>query len=140
MRKNPLFFIAMFLTVSSFAQSISIKKDVIYVDSKAVGNCKMTQKQPLKYAVSTLYGKALITIHYSRMEIKGVPGYIVTFLNDGKQAMIEQRAKTAESFVAEIMKSHLIENEAVNEQAEAIFINNHPLPEGYTDIDKLIEY
>jgi len=140
MRKNLLFFIAMILTVSCFAQSISLKKDVIYADGKAVGICKMTQKQPLKYAINTIEGKALITIHYSRMEIKGVPGYIITFLNDGRQAMITQRAKNAEPFVAEILKNHLMENEVVNEPAEALFINNHPLPEGYTDIDKLIEY
>ena len=141
MNKYLLVLIALLVTNRSFAQKISIKNDTVFSDDTRIAIFKTEQKQPLRYAISSLNGNALITIHSSRrVEIKGKPSFVVTFLNDSKQAFVIRQSDNDRSIVTEIVKNGIIKSNSVSEQAEADFIKKHPLPNGYIDPDQLIEY
>ena len=141
MKKYLLVLNAILLAYASFAQKISIKNDTVFSDDSRIAIFKTEQKQPLRYAISALNGSVLITIHSSRrIEIKGKPSFVVTFLNDSKQAFVIRQSDDDRSIVTEIVKNGVIKSNSVSEQAEADFIKKHPLPNGYIDPDQLIEY
>ena len=135
----PVFLLSLLVT-SAFAQKITIKKDTISVNGSKLLLMQTASQQPLKYIVSALDGRQLLTIHYSRLEKKGDPSYIITFTHDGKQALTTKHRKDPEAFIREILNYKLVKNNLVDEQAEAAFIKTHSFPDGYTDLDKLIEY
>ncbi len=140
--KNSLLFIALlFIAQNTFAQNVHLKKDTIINGKNAYAIFKKGNSKPLRYFICSLEGKELAEAHYSRINDKGRQLYVLTFLNDHKQAMINKQADFPLSFIKEIVKCNLIDNGlAINNQSELQFIATHSLPEGYTDIDQLIEY
>ncbi len=141
MKKVVLLIIGIAICYGTFGQSVSLKKDTIMVNRKPYALFKKTHEQPLKYIVYALGGLDLLEIHAGRVEIKGRPGYVVTFLNNSKQAMITKDSHFPISFFREMVKYDLVKNGAsINETRALQFIKAHPMPDGYTDVEQIINY
>ena len=140
MLKPTLFLITVFVTVTAMAQKISIRKDTVYAGHEKVALFKKTPRPPFAYFITTLTGDELISFHYSHVQEKGKPGYVINFVNDDKQGMLAQQPGFPTSLVAELYKCHLFKDGAIDAKSEAAFLVAHPLPKGYTDTDQLIEY
>jgi len=140
--KNRLLFIALvFTSYSTLAQNVSLKKDTILSGKKAYAIFKKNNSTPSRYFIYSLAGKELMEIHYGHINEKEKPLYIITFSNDHKQAMIGKQPGFPKSLILEIVKYNLIDNGlAINDRSELQFIKAHSLPDGYTDLDQLIEY
>ena len=140
MQKHILFIAAIFTAATAGAQNISVKKDTVYAGHEHVALFKKTPRPPFGYFITSLTGNDLITFHYSHVQEKGKPGYVITFVKDGKQGILAQQPGFPASMIAELFKCHLINKGTVDEKYEAEFLARHPLPKGYTDTDQLIEY
>ncbi len=141
MKTNILIIFCILLSGVAEAQNISLRKDTLYSDDEKYALFTKSPEQPYKYSVLGLDGAPLLTIHNGRIEVDGRPGYIITFENDKRQGIIGALPGFPQSVLAELVKSRLVEKgEFINVVAKAEFLNNHPLPAGYTDVDQLIEY
>ncbi len=139
MLKHTLFVITVFAALTADAQNISIKNDTIYKGHEPLALFKKTPRPPFAYFITALTGDELISFRYSHVEEKGKPGYVINFVNDGKQGMLPKQAGFPVSMVSELFKCHLFKNGAIDEKAEAEFLAHHPLPKGYTDTDQVVE-
>ena len=93
----------------------------------------------LRYNILAFDQRHLIELHNSRIELKGKPSYIITF-PDHRQAIVIQQKPFPLSFVSDIVKRKIISKGAVDSNAASIYIAAHPLPDGYTDVDQIINY
>jgi len=141
MKKIQLFILTLSFINLSFAQQITLKKDTILIGNKPFALLQESKGQFKRYYINSLYGEQLIEMHNSRIEIKGKPAYVVTFLNDHRQAMVVKQNPFPLSLIRELLKYNImIGGDVIDTRSETLFINTHQLPEGYTDIDQLIEY
>ena len=141
MKKLFLLAIMVAATHGLFAQNITLKHDTVFLKKAPYAMFKKDQPQPVQYSVCALNGKELIDIHDSRIVVKGQQTYVVTFLNDRRQAMIIKDKDFPRSFIKEMVHDHLISKGAsVSRLPELRFINTHPMPDGYTDVAKIVNY
>ena len=141
LKKIALLICLVSIVACSFAQSVSLKNDTIYANKLPYALLKRVQAKSVGYSVLALDGTRLMELHNAHVDIKAKPAYVVTFLNDKKQGMVVSDAHFPVSFINEVVKYNVISKGAsVNEQSELQFLKVHPLPDGYTDVDKLIEY
>jgi len=142
MKKKELLFIFTFFFISpSFAQQVSLKKDTILVGNKPFALLQENVGKRKHCYINSFNGDQLIEVHNARIEIKGKPADVVTFLNDKRQAMVVKQNPFPLLLIKELVKHNIIINGIViDTHAETLFINIHQLPEGYTDIEQLIEY
>lgn len=139
--KNAILIISAFLIAHiAFAQNVTLKHDTIFTNKTPYALFKKGKAKPLRYFVCDLNGNELMEVHNGRIEIKGQPGYVVNFLNDMKQGMIIKDAHFPMSFINEVVSYHLIARGTIINVSELQFIVAHPLPDGYTDVEQLIEY
>jgi hypothetical protein len=121
-------------------QTVTLKKDTIYCNKAPYAIFKKAKTQP-RYFVCDLKGAELMEVHNGRVALGGQPGYVVNFLNDMRQAMIAKDAHFPMSFIRQVVAANLITNSAsINANAQTAFIAAHPLPDGYTDVEQLIEF
>ncbi len=141
MKTNIIFVFCMLLAHLSGAQTISLRNDTIYSGLEKYALFTKSPRPPYLYSVLSLNGEPLMTIHNSRIEVKGDAGYVVTFLNDKKQGIIGGQPNFPQSVIAELVKCKLVaKGKFVDLAAKDAFLSTHPLPPGYTDVDQLIEY
>ena len=138
--KTNLSIIAILICNLVSAQKVSVKKDTVYAENKPYALFKKSTTLNKRYFVYDLKGVELMELHSGRIELKGRQGYVVNFLNDMKQAMIVKDAQFPGSFLKELVSRKLIAGGAISKEAEIKFIAAHPLPDGYTDVEQLIEY
>ena len=138
MKHCILITLSVLLACKAIAQNASLKHDTIYANKAPYA---LLKKGPTRIFICDLNGHELMEVHNGRIELKGHPGYVVNFLNDMKQAMVIKDAHYPLSFINEVIRYHLIENSStINIPAEQRFIHEHPMPDGYTDVEQLIEY
>jgi hypothetical protein len=139
--KNLFIIVLLFIANNILAQNVSLKKDTIFKGKTVYGMFKKSKAKPVRYFINFIDGNALMDIHCSHLDVKGKPLYVVTFLNDHKQAMITKQPGFPTSFIKEVVKYNLVNNgSSVDPGPETQFINAHPMPIGYADVDQLIEY
>lgn len=137
--KTILLLIAMPLCYSSYAQHVTIKKDTIFNGKIPVALIAERQDVIVRYQISSFVGDPLIRISGARTDLDGKPAYVINFLNNRKKAMVAA-AKVPNDIVKEIVYGHVITRAgAIDTLAENIFIKNHPLPAGYTDVNRPME-
>lgn len=137
------FIIAIFIFFSgnSFAQKILLKKDTIFSGKTPYALWEQGKKKPVRHFIHGLDGKKLIELHDSRTDIKGKPGYVLTFLDDQKQCMVIKDAAYPVSLFKELTKYNLMCGDTTaNREKKQAFIAAHPLPDGYHDVEQFIEY
>lgn len=141
MKKMQLPILILFFISPSFAQRVSLKKDTILIGKTPVALLVTGVRKPIGYLINSLSGQELIETHNARIEIKGQPAYVVTFLNDHKQAIVTKQKPFPLALIKELVKYNMIiSGNIIDPRSETLFINTHPVPEGYTDIEQLIEY
>lgn len=141
MKKYCSFIILLFIANNLLAQNVSIKKDTIFKGKAAYALFKKSKTGPVHYFINSVDGKELMEAHYSHLDDKGKPLFVVTFLNDHQQAMVIKQPGFPASFIKEIVRYDLINNgSSIDPQRELRFINAHHVPMGYADVDQLIEY
>lgn len=141
MKKVQLLTLTLFFICPSFAQQASLKKDTILVSNKPFALFQKSTGQFKQYYLKSLEGEERIEMHNARIELKGKAALVVTFLNDHRQAMVVRQNPFPLSLIKELLKYNIIINGGViDTRFETQFINTHQLPEGYTDIEQLIEY
>ena len=129
-----------FIVQISFAQNVTLKHDTIFADKTPYAIFKKAKTQPARYAVFALGGTELMELHSGRINVKGKPGYVVTFLSDHKQGMVIKDGNFPLSFLNVLVKYNLIsKGMSVNAQTESEFIKAHPLPDGYTDVEQFVD-
>jgi len=139
--KNSIVFLLVFITNHVIAQNISLSGDKILKGKTTYAIFKKSKTKPVRYFINSVDGKPLVEVHYSHLDLKNKPLYVVTFLQDHHQAMIARQAGFPGSFIKDVVKYNLITNGSlVNTNSEAQFINAHGMPMGYADVDQLIEY
>ena len=120
------------------AQSVTMKKDTVLINHKPV--VRMERQSFDHYIFETMEGHRLLEAHNSKTEQKGKQVWVITFLNDKKKASFLRVGKSALGIAQSVCGAGLLRNSEVDVVAESKYISAHPLPEGYTDIDDLIEY
>lgn len=139
MKRLFVFVVAGLSFTNASAQSVSFHKDTIFSGKTKLAIWKQGTKKPVRYAIFSLDGKQLADLHDGRVDINGEPGYVFTFLNDGKKCMVVKDAAFPKSLQQEIVRKKLIVGPAINDQSEAVFLKAHPLPQGYIDVEELSE-
>lgn len=140
MNNVALLISTIFIVHTSLAQNVTLKHDTIFANKNPYAIFKKGKTQPLRYAIYSFDDKALMKLHSGRIDIKGLPGYVVTFLNDRKQGMVIKDGNFPLPFIREIVKYNVINTgSSVNAQSESEFIKAHPLPDGYTDVEQFMD-
>ena len=141
MKNIVLFILSGFFACTIKAQSVVLKNDSVFVNKKLYTLFIPVRSSRNVDAFFSFTGELLIEAHNGHINVKGKPGYVVTFLNDQQQCMIVKDGRFPLSFIKGVVQYDLIKNgTAVNEERELKFIKDHPMPDGYTDVDRLIEY
>jgi hypothetical protein len=66
---------------------------------------------------------------------------VITFLDNNKQAMLlAPKGNALPTLLFEVQKNILINDAGVNREAESRYLQTHPLPKGYEDVQTLNEY
>ena len=138
--KAVLFLSLLFCALSGDSQSIRYLGETIYASNKAFALLRQTHIIPKTYAIETLNNDELIRIYPGKTHIKGRPCYIITFVNDGRQAMLPDSKDFINKLVREIVKAEMIKDNAVNTSAEELFIKAHPMPKGYEDVEQTRDF
>jgi hypothetical protein len=139
MKKEYIFLLLLLIASSSYAQRITIKNDTVIASSAPYAIFKKGDG-PMRYHINGLNQQPLLELHNSHLEIQGKPTYVITFLNDHRQALFTEQKPFPGFFLTEIIKCKLINNGSIEPTAEKIFISTHPLPDGYTDVEQTINY
>lgn len=137
---KPSILLLICLVQNAMAQTVTLKRDTIFTNKIPYAIWEQGKNKRVGDCITSLTGKRLIEIHSSHINIKNRPGYVVTFSNDRKQAMIIKDAHFPVSFIKEIVKLKMVKDSSVDVQAEARFIKQHSLPDGYTDVEELIDF
>jgi hypothetical protein len=117
------------------AQNISFHKDTVLSGNKPYVICKQYHKTPSRYTIYSPDGKQLVELHDGRIDIKGKPGYVLTFLNDRKQCMVAKDTAFPRSLFRQFVQSKVIDGRAIDPRSEQQFVDAHPLPAGYADVE-----
>ena len=140
MKRILLLIFLVSIATGSFAQDVTIRNDTIFTGKTAYAILRKSTSKPVRCRIYAIDGKELMEAHYSHLNTGSKPLYVVTFLNDYKQAMVTGHADFPKSFATDIVKNHLIHNNTVDLASEQQFINIHALPLGYTDVNEIIDY
>ena len=79
----------------------------------------------------------MLEVHPARISIENKPGFIVTFLNDKRQAFFTAEKIEIGSLKKLIVQENLISENGVNIKKEGSYVKKHPLPKGYIDVKDL---
>ena len=129
---------ALLIPLQAPAQKIVYKKDTVLINNKPKMLLEMRHLNT--YLFKSLDNKEIVELHSAKIEQGHKPVYILTFLNDDKQAAIVKTTKNADCFVKYIYQSKIWNNNTTDTALEHKFLTAHPLPKAYTDVDRLIEY
>lgn len=131
--------LAICFCASARAQQVTIRRDTIYNGNRPLALLSERKEIPVRYFISSFYGDPLIRISDARIEVGGKPAYVVTFPGNRKKGMLTA-AHRPKDIVTEIVNYHVITRMGtIDTLAENIFIKEHPLPKGYTDVDRPME-
>lgn len=122
------------------AQQVVCRHDTIFVNALPWALVQQNHEGQFRFNIYGLNGAHLIEVHNGYVDIGDLPGMVVTFLNDERQAMITRDADFLQSLARLLVTSNLIDNgAAINARAESLFVNAFPLPDGYTDVEQLLD-
>ena len=131
MRKGIVTAALFLFTADVFAQQFTMRHDTIIVAGRVYGILAENGTED-QYFVRSPSGVNLCEIHYSHVYEKGRPMYVLTFLNDNKQAAIY---KIKKSFVPAIVRYDLIVKYDISAIGELKYTKENPLPANYADVD-----
>ena len=86
------------------------------------------------FFLQSLTGTPLMEVHPARISIENKPGFIVTFLNDKKQAFFTADKIEVGSLEQLLVQGKLIYNNKVDIKKEGLYVKRHPFPKGYIDV------
>ena len=138
--KNLFLSILLFSAMTGAAQSVYYKGEVIYVNNKPFAILKQTHVIPLTYAIESFGKDELIRIYPGKILVKGRQYYIVTFMNDGRQAIVPEVKDIIKKLVMELAKNDIIKEGMIHVKAEGLFIKKHPVPVGYEDVENTRDF
>ena len=124
MRIIVLFSLLAFAGFTLSAQKVTEKKDTLFAGKTPYGLLKKGNAQPLRYTIYNLKGVEQIELHSGRIEIKGKPGYVVTFLNNQMQAMILKDDQFPKTFLNEVVYRKLIIGNTINKVNRRFIYHN----------------
>jgi hypothetical protein len=127
------------------AQNIVYRDNAFYIDDKKIVSIKQTHYKHIqqRYFVQANNGDDLVKIYDSKIELNRSPSMIVKFLNDNRICIV---ARNNPDFgfiinqVRELIRLKVINEGDINPQAEKSFIEKHPAPKGYEDVDDMRLY
>jgi hypothetical protein len=143
MKKSLSFLLLILVSNSLLGQDVFIKYnkiDTVFINKKP--SFIFEEYKPHRYLLKTFDEKSLIEVHSAYRNIASQPGYLMTFSNDKKQAMLMVKSKRYKTeIINEIVKNRLIENGMkVSEEFELNYVSTHKLPKDFEDLDGLVEY
>lgn len=110
--------------VPARAQRVSVKKDTILVGKVPYGFVKANGQG---YYVETIKDEAVIKVEPTRVYVKGKRGYMFTFVNDGKQALVGKDGRYPQALAELVIRSRLLARDGgVDAAAERKFVLAHP--------------
>lgn len=127
------------------AQNIVYRNNAFYISDTRIVSIKQTHYKhiPQIYFVQANNGDNLIRIYDSKIELNKSPSMIIKFLNDNKICIV---ARNNPDFgfiinqVRELIRLKIIKEGDIDPYAEKSFIEKHPIPKGYVDMDDLRLY
>lgn len=118
-----LLLILLLSTSSSWAQTVSFKKDIIYKNE--VPYCKMTKEGFITsdYIVKSLDGKEAFVVRFNNHDEFG---YTITFNNSLRQASMKMDFGFTDILAKEIVHCQFFDNGNYDPSKEDLFIKLHP--------------
>jgi len=129
--------LSLLIAGNAFSQAISFRMDTVMVSHKPY--VLLTKGGNGKYLVRSLAGKGLMTLHDSRTDVNGKPGYVLMFSNGGEKCMVLNDGTFPKCFIAELVKAGVIDHGEVNVLNQGVFERQHPMPAGYIDVEDVSE-
>lgn len=122
--KNLLFTLAFLVSCfCSFAQDVTIKKDIIYKDGEPYAKMRKSGAIVHDFLVSTLDGEEILAaIHQGDGAV-----YIITFMGSGAKGQMEGNLAFAKRLAKELVISNIIKDGKLNPAGERRFLLLHPV-------------
>lgn len=128
------------LCACQYAGAQDFRTDTIYFSNKPAMLLKQTHVLPATYTIETFTNETLIRIYPGRTALKGKQYYIVTFVKDGRQALVPKKNDMPAQLLPELSNNKVLVDTGINIQAEDDFIKKHPVPQGYQDVEQIYNY